>query len=175
MTQRSEIALLLERIELETQAMQLALHGYATVAKHQFITHRYDVIGECQEQLQTIVGEEQATSLMIAAYVKSMNEEGETLMQAEGAYCGRSSPVSILITPLMTTEAQEIIAQHCHIVIGDDYCKVTFPEGTMRREIYPRLYNERYRIELPDGFCLRAVYDRSRKQSLLFFYRAGME
>lgn len=175
MAQRSEIAMLLERIELETQAMQLALHGYATVAKHQFISHRYDEIGVCQEQLQTLVGEKQATALIIATYTKSMNEEGETLMQAEETLFSQPNPITALTTPPMTKEAKEIIAQYCRIIVEGNHCRVLFPEGTLRREIYPRMYNQRYHIELPDGFCLREVFDRGREQSLLFFYRPTSE
>ena len=56
----SEIARIRQQIELESAAMKLACYGFAAVAKHEFISHKYDAIGKCQEQLRTLVGEEQA-------------------------------------------------------------------------------------------------------------------
>jgi hypothetical protein len=74
-----------------------------------------------------------------------------------------------LKTPPMIDEAKEIIKEHgCAIVEYADYCVVTFPEGTTRMEIFPRLYNERYQITLPDGFQIREMFDRCQEQSLLF-------
>jgi hypothetical protein len=74
-----------------------------------------------------------------------------------------------LKTPPIFDEAKEIIKEHgCAIVEYADYCVVTFPEGTTRMEILPRLYNERYQITLPDGFQIRQMYDRCQEQSLLF-------
>jgi len=48
---RSDVARLRQQIELESVAMKLAMNGLATVAKHEFITHKYDAIGKCQDQL----------------------------------------------------------------------------------------------------------------------------
>ncbi len=38
----------------------------------------------------------------------------------------------------------------------------------MRKEIFPRLYNARYEIMLPDGCQMREMYDRCQEYSLLF-------
>ena len=74
-----------------------------------------------------------------------------------------------LKTPPIFDEVIEIIKAHgCEIVEYAGSCVVTFPEGTTRMEIFPRLYNERYQITLPDGFQVREMYDRCREQSLLF-------
>jgi hypothetical protein len=63
----------------------------------------------------------------------------------------------------------KVIREHgCEIVEDADYCMVTFPEGTLRVEIFPRLYNERYTITLPDGVQMREMYDRCQEKSLLF-------
>jgi len=59
----------------------------------------------------------------------------------------------------------------CEIVEHADYCVVTFPEGTRRAEIFPRLYNERYTIMLPDGLQIREMFDRCQEQSLLFLLK----
>jgi len=72
----SEVARLMAQIELETQAMQLALSGYAVVARHGFITRKYEAIGHCQEKLEALVGEEQASQLVVAAYEGSLEQEG---------------------------------------------------------------------------------------------------
>ena len=73
MTQQSEVARLMQQIALETSAMQAAMTGFASVAKHDTITHRYEAIGQCCDQLASLVGEEQATDLMIEAYSSTMD------------------------------------------------------------------------------------------------------
>lgn len=58
---QSEVARLLKQIELEYEAAQRALHGFAAgTIKHKFITARMENIGRCHDQLKTLVGEEQA-------------------------------------------------------------------------------------------------------------------
>ncbi len=79
MTQQSEVARLMQQIALETSAMQGAMTGFASVAKHDTIIHRYETIGQCRDQLASLVGEEQATGLMIEAYSSTMEAlPGET-------------------------------------------------------------------------------------------------
>ncbi len=68
--QGSEIARLRQQIELECQAMQLAMTGYAAVAKHETITHKYSQLGASFEQLETVVGKEQAAIIWIETYQK---------------------------------------------------------------------------------------------------------
>ncbi len=75
---------------------------------------------------------------------------------------------------LRVGEAREIIKQHgCEVVEYPDHCVVTFPEGTMRMEILPRLSNERYEITLPDGFRMIEMDDRWQEHSLLFLLIEG--
>jgi len=79
------------------------------------------------------------------------------------------TPLHQLKTPPIVDEAKEVIKAHgCEIVEYADYCVVTFPVGTMRKEIFPRLYNGRYQIMLPDGYQMREMYDRCQEYSLLF-------
>jgi hypothetical protein len=69
----------------------------------------------------------------------------------------------------MIEEAKKSMREHgCEIVEHADHLMVLFPEGTMRVEIFPRLYNERYQIALPDGCQMREMYDRCQEYSLLF-------
>lgn len=167
---RSEVARLRQQIELESVAMKLAMDGFATVAKHEFITHKYDAIGTCQQQLSAHVGEQQATQITVEVYTRVMEQEGEQGMQGERNV---TMPVSLhqLTTPLMIDEAREIIKLHgCEVCEYSDQCVVTFPEGTMRREIFPRLPCERFEITLPDGFQMVEIVDRWQEHSLLFLF-----
>lgn len=64
--QKSEVAQLLQRISLEYEAATRGLTGLsAGSAKHSFITARLEQIGAYHEQLASIVGEVQATQLVI--------------------------------------------------------------------------------------------------------------
>lgn len=62
---KSEVARVLEQIELEFQAAQRGLYGLAFgTAKHEFITSKMEKMGKLHEKLQTMVGEEQAVKLL---------------------------------------------------------------------------------------------------------------
>lgn len=64
--QKSEVAQLLQQISLEYEAATLGLTGLsAGSAKHSFITARLEQIGAYHEQLVSLVGEVQATQLVI--------------------------------------------------------------------------------------------------------------
>lgn len=52
----SEIARLRKQIELECEAMRLALHGYAAVASHKAIEQKYNSLGQHHEALEQLVG-----------------------------------------------------------------------------------------------------------------------
>jgi len=163
----SEVARIQQQIELESTAMKLALYGLAAVAKHEFISHKYDAIGKCQEKLKTLVGEEEASDITVQTYNHVM-ESDEQEMDTSRSIMPQSS-LRQLRTPPVIDEAQKTMREHgCEIVEYAEHCVVTFPEGTMRMEIYPRLYNERYQITLPDGFQIREMYERCQEYSLLF-------
>jgi hypothetical protein len=64
--QKSEVAQLLQQISLEYEAATRGLTGLsAGSAKHSFITARLEQIGVYHEQLVSLVGEAQATQLLI--------------------------------------------------------------------------------------------------------------
>jgi hypothetical protein len=64
--QKSEVARLLQQISLEYEAATRGLTGLsAGSAKHSFITARLEQIGAYHEQLASMVGEIQATQLII--------------------------------------------------------------------------------------------------------------
>lgn len=69
---KSEVARVLEQIELEYQAAYQAMHGLALgSAKHQFITNKMERMGKLHEHLQTLVGEEQAGQLLAETLEKA--------------------------------------------------------------------------------------------------------
>ena len=77
-------------------------------------------------------------------------------------------PLHQLKTLILMVEAKEVILRHgCKLNERPDECIISFPEGTTRREIYPRTISEHYQINLPDGYILYEDYDRWRKISLL--------
>jgi hypothetical protein len=147
--------------------MKFAMDGFATVAKHEFISHKYDAIGKCQEQLGTLVSEEEATDITVQTYNQVMDSNEQDVKPARSL--SPPTPVHQLKTPPIIDEAREEIREYgCEIVEYADHCVVTFPVGTLREEIFPRMYNERYTITLPNGVQMREMYDRWQEKSLLF-------
>ena len=62
---KSEVARVLEQIELEFQAAQRGMYGLAFgTAKHEFITGKMEQMGKLHEKLQTMVGEKEAVKLL---------------------------------------------------------------------------------------------------------------
>ncbi|GCE10898.1 hypothetical protein [Tengunoibacter tsumagoiensis] len=66
----SEIARLRKQIELECEAMKRAMNGYAIVASHDVINHRYNELGRCQEELEKHVGSAEAAQITVDTYIK---------------------------------------------------------------------------------------------------------
>ena len=72
---KSEVARLMRQIELEYEAAQRAMSGFAVgVAKHEFITARMEKMGRCHERLVTLVGEREATKALAQALEQADNE-----------------------------------------------------------------------------------------------------
>jgi len=63
----SEVAKLRQQIELECQAIQ-HLMQFSVLASHRAINRRYLNLDQCRDQLKTLVGEEQATSIVVDIY-----------------------------------------------------------------------------------------------------------
>ena len=66
----SEVARLRKQIELECEAMKQALYGYAIVASHDVINHKYDNLGRYQEELEQHMGKEEANVIVVETYMK---------------------------------------------------------------------------------------------------------
>ncbi|GCF08456.1 hypothetical protein [Dictyobacter arantiisoli] len=68
----SEVEQLRRQIALECEAMQRLMHDFAAVAKHEVITHHYAVIADCQSQLETLVGNDEASIITVETYKHAM-------------------------------------------------------------------------------------------------------
>lgn len=67
MHNQSEVARLIQQLDAECEAARLAMTGYAEVAKHEAITARMERMGALHEELRAIVGEEEATEVLVRA------------------------------------------------------------------------------------------------------------
>lgn len=67
MHNQSEVARLIQQLDAECEAARLAMHGYAEVAKHAYITSRMERMGALHEELRAIVGEEEAVKVLVKA------------------------------------------------------------------------------------------------------------
>ncbi|HYT27579.1 MAG TPA: hypothetical protein VEL72_01055 [Ktedonobacteraceae bacterium] len=71
---KSEVARLMQEIELAYEAAQLALTGIAITARHDFINARQEHIALCHEDLKKLVGEDEAIKMMYETQVKVIGE-----------------------------------------------------------------------------------------------------
>ncbi len=68
----SEVAQMRQCIEWECEALQRMLSGFAMVASHDMIQHKYRRLGAYQEQLGALVGEQEAIKVVCETYNKVM-------------------------------------------------------------------------------------------------------
>jgi len=68
----SELVKLREQIELECQAIQ-HLMDFSAVASHRVIDRRYRNLDQYCDQLKSLVGEHQATSIVVDIYNQFVN------------------------------------------------------------------------------------------------------
>jgi hypothetical protein len=72
---KSEVARLMRQIELEYEAAQRGMYGFAAgTGKHEFINARVENIGRYHEKLKTLVGEQEATKALAQALEQAGNE-----------------------------------------------------------------------------------------------------
>lgn len=73
---KSEVARLRQQIEMEYEAAERGLYGFAEgAAQHAFITARMENIGTCFEELQGLVGPQQAIQIMAEAFETGNGEK----------------------------------------------------------------------------------------------------
>ena len=68
----SEVAQLRERIDQECEAMRQAMSGFAQTASHEVIQKRFQNLDIAQVQLAQLVGEKEATEIVVEAYIRKM-------------------------------------------------------------------------------------------------------
>jgi hypothetical protein len=81
---KSEVARLRQMIADEYTSAQQGLHGYAAVAKHEIITHRFNRVGELTDQLAQFVGEQEALQASVQIYMQ-VTGDGTTQEDHAGA------------------------------------------------------------------------------------------
>ena len=74
----SEVAKLRQQLDEICTAMHRGVYDYAIVGKHAVITHKYEMLGETQEQLALYVGKEQAFQEVLDALNRS--EKGNAVV-----------------------------------------------------------------------------------------------
>lgn len=68
---KSEVTSLLEQFQLEAQAAQLALTGFASVSSHQFIEARMANMGRIGGDVAELVGSDEAVKLIVEAWERA--------------------------------------------------------------------------------------------------------
>jgi hypothetical protein len=76
MTEQSEVARLLQQIALEYEGVKRGMDGLASVARHDFIHRKYEMIGQQTDQLGSLVGEGEALQL-VCTLLASLDIEGQ--------------------------------------------------------------------------------------------------
>jgi hypothetical protein len=71
----SEVMRLMQELELRCQAACLGMHGYAKVAKHEVIANKFEAIGQCQDELEKLIGPEEANKTVVLTYIRVMDGE----------------------------------------------------------------------------------------------------
>ncbi len=74
--------------------------------------------------------------------------------------------IEIEMTAALSPEVAAILARHgCQVL----ETILRFPEGTQRKAVYPRTYDERHRLTLPDGYVCIAQHLRLSGLYILFY------
>lgn len=71
----SEVARLKQQIEMECEAMRLAILGFRMTASHDVINRQYDQLGEHYESLGKLIGEQKAVEVLIATLEVTMDQK----------------------------------------------------------------------------------------------------
>lgn len=50
---------------------------------------------------------------------------------------------------------RQVLERHgASVTVFNKACVITLPEGTVRQRLYPVVLTDRYKVTLPDGYCL---------------------
>ena len=62
-----------------------------------------------------------------------------------------------------------LLKHGCFIDLYDVHSEITFPEGTVKEEVWPRVGGGAYNLVLPDGYECAVRYVRYLGQYLVFY------
>jgi hypothetical protein len=102
----SEVAQLMERLQLEADAVFQGLYGYAEIARHQVIHHHVQRVGATFQQLKQHVDEHEAARLLTSAMDEAERKGNE----------GKPSLLEIRRRTTITTQA---LAERAELPIAD--------------------------------------------------------
>lgn len=82
---------------------------------------------------------------------------GDKIMMDQNFFSPYSQPAAIIESPKfdhdLMEEIRALLEKHgIRIEEKPTSCILYLPPGTTKTEIFPRVHNSRYRIDLPDGF-----------------------
>jgi hypothetical protein len=102
----SEVARLMERLQLEAEAVFQGLYGYAEVARHQVIQHHTQRVGEAFQQLKQYLNEQDATRVLTSTMEEARRKGNE----------GKPTLLEVKRTTTITTQA---LAERTGLPIAD--------------------------------------------------------
>jgi hypothetical protein len=71
----SELVRLKQQIEMECEAMRLAMTGFRMTAPHDVINHQYEQLGQHYESLGKLIGEKQAVEVLMVTLEMIMGQK----------------------------------------------------------------------------------------------------
>lgn len=84
----------------------------------------------------------------------------------------KDEPLRIITPSAFTVEGYKaLLRAGCAVDVHITHSVVSFPVGTTREELFPRMSNARYKLTLPDGSVLQEHCNRFTAQSLLLLPR----
>jgi hypothetical protein len=141
---QSEIARLRRQIQDEYVAAHRGLHEYATVAKHEIITNRFNQAGQYTDQLAQLVGEEEALHISTQIYIQVSEEE--TIQEEHPVVCSQGQDPTlqdpkakrntITIKAHLKWEGAQFLRDHgCHIEHAATGDVITFPARSRKAQL----------------------------------------
>jgi hypothetical protein len=166
----SQIARLRQQIQDEYAAAYRGLHEYATVARHEIITHRFDKAGQYIDQLARFVGEEEAQRISTQIYMQVTAEGTTQEGQAVGSGPAQASQVEVAVITIrayLKWEGAQFLRDHgCHVEHYTTGDLITFPAGSSKAQL-TRISRYCNTITLPDATEITSIENEATSILLL--------
>jgi hypothetical protein len=192
----SEVARLRQEIEAECIAAQQGLQGFAAVARHAIITHRYNQMGALTDQLAQYVGEQEATAISTQIYMHVMDEPGTQKDQEQVSQARAEASTPLQVDPsdsahpegsgvqdeetitvrahLKREGVQFLRDRACHIEHHSTGDLITFPAGS-RKVPLSRVSQSCSVITFPDATEITRVDEDDASCTLLLIDMAKQQ